>query len=233
MHLRTIILTTLLALTFPLDIANAQFFRKKPEAIQSAAKDKPAQDVSLNNLKDAPPAPVLACTGPFAKDTSHARLITEFGEPNVVFKEVEGAEGSKEKATVIFDDNPTKRVVFYWDDMKARTKPKKIVITAPSTWLGPNGIRNGLPVKDLETINGGTFSIKGFGGIGSGGVSGLKGKLADVSGGCKLAIHFEPGIANPLPPKFAAITGNLIVSSSNSLMRRARPQVSDWSVIYP
>ena len=233
MHSRTIILTALFTLTVPFNIAHAQLFGKKQDNIQSVAKERPAQDTSLNNLKDAPPAPVLTCIGPFAKDTSHTRLVTEFGERNVAFKDVEGAEGIKQKATVIFEDDPTKRVVIYWDDMKARTTPKRIVITAPSTWLGPNGIRNGLPVKDLETINGGTFSIKGFGGIGSGGVSGLKGKLADVSGGCKLAIHFEPGIANPLPPKFAAITGNLIVSSSNSLMRRARPQVSDWSVIYP
>lgn len=233
MRSRIIIMTTLLAVTFPLNIANAQFFRKKQETIQSAVTDKPAQDVSLNNLKDAPPAPVLACTGPFAKDSSHTRLVTEFGERNVTFKDVEGAEGIKQKATVIFDDDPTKRVVIYWDDIKTRTKPTKIAISSPSTWLGPNGIRNGLPVKDLEKINGGSFSIKGFGGIGGGGVSGLKGKLADVSGGCKLVIHFEPGIANPLPPKFAAITGNLIVPSSNSLMRRARPQVSDWSIVYP
>jgi hypothetical protein len=233
MHSRIIILSTLLALTCPLNISHAQFFRKKPETSQSAAKDKPAQDVSLNNLKDAPPAPVLACIGPFAKDTSHARLITEFGERNVTFRDVEGTEGIKQKATVVFDDDPTRRLIIYWDDMKARTKPNKIVIPAPSTWLGPNGIRNGLPVKDLEKINGGAFTIKGFGGIGSGGVSGLKGKFADVPGGCKLVVHFEPGIANPLPPKFAAITGNLIVPSSNSLMRRARAQVSDWSVVYP
>jgi hypothetical protein len=34
---------------------------------------------------------------------------------------------------------------------------------------------------------------------------------------------FEPGIANPLPPKFAAITGDNEVVSPNPLMRRAAP----------
>lgn len=232
MQLRMLILTALFALS-SYD-AHAQLFGKKQDGAQAVAKSKPAQDTSLNNLRDAPPASVLACAGPFAKDTSHTRLISEFGERNVTFKDVvEGAEGIKQKATVIFDDDPTKRVVIYWDDIKTRTKPTKIVISTPSTWLGPSRIRNGLPVKDLEKINGGSFSIKGFGGIGSGGVSGLKGKLADVPGGCKLVIHFEPGIASPLPPKFAAITGNLIILSSNSVMRRARPQVTDWSIVYP
>lgn len=230
MQLRILILTALFALS-SYD-AHAQFFRQKQDSVHVIAKNKPTQDTSLNNLQEAPPASVLACTGPFAKDTSHARLVSEFGERNVAFKDVEGAEGIKQKATVIFDDDPTKRIAIYWDDVKARTKPTKIVIIAPSTWLGPSGIRNGLPVKDLEKINGGSFTIKGFGGIGSGGVSGLKGKLADIPGGCKLVIHFEPGIANPLPAKFAAITGNLVVPSSNSLMRRARPQVSDWSIVY-
>ena len=232
MQLRMLILAALFAAS-SLSDGHAQLFGKKPDDVQAIAKRKSAQDTSLSNLKDAPLASVLACAGPFAKDTNHARMVREFGERNVAFKEVEGAEGIKQKATVVFDDDPTKRVVVYWDDIKTRTRPTRIVISAPSTWLGPSGIRNGLPIKDLEKINGGSFSIKGFGGIGSGGVSGLKGKLADVPGGCKLMIHFEPGIANPLPPKFAAITGNLIVPSSNSLMRRARPQVNDWSIVYP
>ncbi len=232
MQLRMLILTALFALS-SYD-AHAQLFGKKQDTSQALAKGTPSRDTSLNTPHDASPASVLACAGPFAKDTSHARLISEFGERNVVFRDVaEGAEGIKKQATVVFDDDPTKRIVIYWDDIKTRTKPTKIVVSAPSTWLGPNGIRNGLPAKDLEKINGGSFSIKGFGGIGSGGVSGLKGKLADVPGGCKLGIHFEPGIANPLPPKFAPITGNLVVSSSNSLMRRARPQVTDWSIVYP
>jgi hypothetical protein len=45
-------------------------------------------------------------------------------------------------------------------------------------------------------------------------------------------VRFEPGVANPLPPKFAAITGDKEVASSNPLMRRARPQVSEWTVNY-
>jgi hypothetical protein len=41
---------------------------------------------------------------------------------------------------------------------------------------------------------------------------------------------FEPGVANPLPPELAAITGDKEVVSPNPLMRRARPQVSQRTV---
>lgn len=232
MHLRLIRLAALLALVFPVHDATARSPRKTQDTAPPTAKEAPAQDTSLNNLKDAPSAPVLACAGPFAKDTNHARLVTEFGARNVEFKDVEGTDSVKQKASVIFDADPTKRMVFYWDDIKSRTKLTRIVIDAPSTWLGPGGIRNGLPLKELEKINGGAFSIKGFGGVGGGDVSGLKGPLADISGDCKLAIRFEPGIANPLPPRYAAITGDVVVPSTNVTMRRVRAQVSEWSLNY-
>ena len=38
----------------------------------------------------------------------------------MTFKDVDGAEGSKEKATVLFDDDPTKRIVVFWHDEKNR-----------------------------------------------------------------------------------------------------------------
>lgn len=102
-----LILATLVALSS--HDAHAQLFGQKQDTPQALVKNKPAQDTSLNSLHDAPPASVLACAGPLAKDTSHARLIGEFGERNVVFKDV--AEGINKQATVIFDDDPTRRVV--------------------------------------------------------------------------------------------------------------------------
>ncbi|CAN0451549.1 unnamed protein product, partial [Phaeothamnion confervicola] len=86
----------------------------------------------------------IACDGPFAKDTSHAKLITAFGAKNVIFKEVDGAEGSKDKATVLFDDDPTHRVVVFWHDDKNRARPRMVNVSAPSLWIGPGGIGNGM-----------------------------------------------------------------------------------------
>ncbi|MFX6499078.1 hypothetical protein ABTG19_19110, partial [Acinetobacter baumannii] len=80
----------------------------------------------------------------FAKDATHAKLVTEFGTKHVAFKDVEVTSGVLTKATVIFDDDPTRRLVIYWKDDKTRSRPASIVVEAPSTWTGPGGVRNGL-----------------------------------------------------------------------------------------
>jgi hypothetical protein len=186
----------------------------------------------LQNSLPAQPKQELACAGVFAKDTTHAKLTAEFGAKNVVFKEIDGAEGTKDKATVLFDEDPTRRAVVYWNDDKIKRNPRSILIGAPSTWVGPGGIHNGLPLQEVEKLNGGAFKLNGFGWEGGGFVSGFKGALATAPGGCTLTVRFEPGIANPLPAKFAGITGDKEVLSSNPLMRRARPQISEWTVNY-
>lgn len=191
-----------------------------------------AQDTSLNNLKDAPKAPVLACEGPFAKDTTHDKLVTAFGAKNVTFKDVDVTNNVLTKATVLFDSDPTRRLVVFWRDNKARSKPLSITVEAPSTWTGPGGARNGLTLKDIEKLNGGRFSVTGFGGVGGGEVSKLGGRFVDLPGDCTLKLRFEPGIANPLPPRFASVTGDVLIASTNLILRRVRPQIVQWSINY-
>jgi len=206
----------------------------KPAARPDPSRE-PIQNDQPGLLQDSlPESPklILACSGVFGRDTSHAKLVAEFGVKSVVFKEIDGQEGTRDKATVLFDDDPTRRAVVYWRDLNAKAHPSRIEISAPSTWAGPGGIRNGLPLKEVEKLNGAAFMLNGFGWEGSGFVPVFKGALAAPPGGCTLTARFEPGIANPLPPKFAAITGDKEVASSNPLMRRARPQLSEWTVNY-
>jgi hypothetical protein len=173
----------------------------------------------------------LACDGPFAKDASHAKLVTAFGLKNVAWKDVDGAEGSKEKATVLFDDDPTKRIVVYWHDEQARARPSMVSVGAPSLWVGPGGIGNGMKLTDVEKLNGKPFKLAGFDWGGGGLVRELDGKLRPS--GCNLVIRFEPGIANPLPARYAEITGDKLIVSNNKLLRRTRAQVSEWGIGYP
>jgi hypothetical protein len=235
MHLRMANLGTLLVLLAAFSASDALIAEKAlaRKAEKPAKPSEPlAQDTPLNTLKDAPKPPSLACEGPFAKDTTHAKLVTEFGAKHVAFKDVELSSNVLTKASVVFDEDPTKRVVVFWKDEKTRSKPASISIEAPSTWTGPGGVRNGLTLKDLEKANGTGFSVTGFGGINGGVVSGLKGPFVDLPGDCTLKIKFEPGIANPLPPRFASVTGDQSIASKNLVLRRVRPQVSQWSVNY-
>jgi len=158
------------------------------EAAKKSAKpaEPMAQDTSLNNLKDAPAAPALACDGPFAKDTTHDKLVAAFGAKNVAFKEVEVTSNVLTKATVLFDADPPRRIVVFWKDEKTRTRPMAASIEAPSTWTGPGGVRNGLMLRELEKLNGGGFSVTGFGGIGGGEASKLGGPFVNLPGGCTL-----------------------------------------------
>jgi len=206
----------------------------RAEAAQKAAKpaEPLAQDTSLNNVKDAPKAPSLACGGPFAKDTTHDKLAMEFGVKNVAFKDIELASNVLTKATILFDTDPTRRLVVFWKDDKTRANPSEISIEAPSTWTGPGGVRNGLTLRDIEKLNGGHFSVTGFGGIGGGEASKLGGSLVNLPGDCTLKIRFEPGIASPLPPRFASVTGDVQIASTNLILRRVRPQVAQWSINY-
>lgn len=175
----------------------------------------------------------VACEGPFAKDTTHAKLVTAFGAQNVTFKTVDGAEGATERATVLFDADPTHRIVVFWHDEKSRAKPSMITISAPSLWIGPGGIGNGMKLTDVEKLNGKPFKMAGFDWDGGGFIRDLDGKLKGLPGGCNLVVRFEPGIANPLPAKYAEITGDKTILSSNRTLRRVRPQVSEWSLGYP
>jgi hypothetical protein len=215
--MRTVILVAALVAACPV---HAQ------TAAQPAAAD--TQDNYQQQKRDT-----LACDGPFARDSSHAKLVTTFGAKNVTFKEVDGAEGSKEKATVVFDDDPTKRVVVFWHDAKNRAKPSMINVSAPSLWIGPGGVGNGMKLTDVEKLNGKPFKLAGFDWDGGGFVRELEPKLRTPGGGCNLTIRFEPGIANPLPARYAEITGDKLIVSNNKLLRRTRAQVSEWSIGYP
>lgn len=202
-----------------------------PSATAQTAAPPAAADTQDNlqpQKRDA-----IGCDGAFAKDASHAKLVAAFGAKSVTFKEVDAAEGSKEKATVLFDDDPTRRIVVYWHDDKNRARPSTISVSAPSLWVGPGGIGNGMKLSDVEKKNGKPFKLAGFDWGGGGFVRELDGKLKPTAGGCNLIIRFEPGIANPLPARYAEITGDKTVVSSNKLLRRTRAQVSEWGIGYP
>lgn len=187
---------------------------------------------SFAQAQDAAQPDKLNCDGPFAKDSSHARLISAFGPKNVTFEDVDGAEGAKEKASVLFAGEPTRRVEIVWHDGGKRARPASIRIRTPSQWVGPLAIAAGLTATQVEKINGKAFPINGFGWDGGGFAGSFDGKLAALPGGCRLTLRFEPTIANPLPARYAPIIGDKKIPSSNALMRRSKPMLSEWSVGY-
>src|SRR5262249_6505275 len=86
---------------------------------------------------------VVACSGPFAKDSSHLELTTAFNSKNVTFADVEAADGTKVPASILFSNDPKRRLEVWWSDRNHLSEIHLIVIGGQSTWTAPDGLRLG------------------------------------------------------------------------------------------
>jgi hypothetical protein len=177
------------------------------------------------------PTTAVACSGPFAKDSSHLKLSMFFDSKNITFTDVE-ASGSKVPASVLFPNDPKRRLEVWWSNITARKDIHLIVIGGQSTWAAPGGLRLGQTLEQVEKLNHKPFKLKGFDkdGIATG-TDWDGGALVTVAGGCKA------GVSLRADAKASAITiGALSVdeeySSSDSAIRAAKPTVSEILIGY-
>lgn len=176
-----------------------------------------------------PPQP-LACAGPFAKESSRAKLVAAFGAAHVSDEEIAGAEGETEKVTVLFAGDPARRIEVFWVDAEARARPATIAVKAAG-WTGPEGIRTGMALADVARRNGAQFKVNGFGWDYGGYAADLKGRLAGLPGGCSLLLRFAPGV-DLSAQTFRPIVGDKKIASDNALLLSAGPTLSEWSISY-
>src|SRR5215216_1088966 len=102
----------------------------RQQAQPAAPKKRPANDDAAPD-GDAPaqpkPAPkpaagnVLTCGGVFGKDSTHLKLATKFDSRNVVFGDVEGPDGGKIKASILFPNDPKRRLEVVWNNDASRS----------------------------------------------------------------------------------------------------------------
>jgi hypothetical protein len=59
-------------------------------------------------------AHVVACSGTFAKDSSHLKLAMFFDSKNITFTDVAASDGSKVPASVLFPNDPKRRLEVWW-----------------------------------------------------------------------------------------------------------------------
>ena len=141
----------------------------------------------------APTGQTVACRDAFAKDSSHVKLATVFGAQNVAWDDVDGPEGSKLKATVLFPNDPKRRLEVVWTKPDARTDTQLIAINGQSTWAAPKGLKLGMTLAAVEKLNGKPFRLTGFEKDTGGTVQSWDaGALAELPGGCKVSLRFEP-----------------------------------------
>ncbi|MGA2894189.1 MAG: hypothetical protein ABSE22_15090 [Xanthobacteraceae bacterium] len=180
----------------------------------------------------SPGAQVIACVGAFSKDSSHLRLAMTFDSKNITFTDVDSSAGTKVPASVLYPNDPKRRLEVWWADPAGRRQTYLIVINGHSTWVGPGGLRLGLTLEQLEKLNHKPFKLKGFDKDGVATISDWDGgALATLPGDCKsgVSLHADPKAS---ADAIGAAPAAQEFSSSDADIRAAKPTVSEVLIGY-
>ena len=196
-------------------------------AMRTAAAPHPAEP------KLPPPgAHVVACTGIFSQNSNALRLAMTFDYKNVTFGDVDADGGAKVKASIVFPNDPKRRLEVWWSNPAERSGTYLIDIKGKSTWGAPEGMRLGLSLMQMEKLNKKPFKLKGFDKNGVATVSDWDGgALASLPGGCKSGVNLT---ADPKASADAvsAMSADKEYSSSDPAMRSVKPAVSEILIGY-
>ncbi|MFM5929468.1 MAG: hypothetical protein ACKOPQ_01015 [Novosphingobium sp.] len=169
----------------------------------------------------------VTCTTPIGPAESAASLKKRFGLAAKI-EEVYLAEGQTQKAVVLFDSQPEKRMeVLYWDDAMRQV--------ATVRWDGARYSLAGLKVGDgiaaITKANGKPFTFFGFDWDYGGWTNMGKGKLDALPGGCSASIRLDPPANAENMPN--ALIGDRKVKSTDPLLARFPPRISSLSIDWP
>jgi hypothetical protein len=192
-------------------------------AIEPGAAARPARAAKPN---------IIACSGVFAKDSSHTKLASAFQSRNVSSTQVDNNVGGKATASVIYAKDPKRRLEVWWSKSASRSDTHLIVINGQSDWIAPGELHLGLTLAELEKLNGKAFKLSGFDRDHVATLSDWDGgTLSALAGGCKVGISLR---ADPKTPAAAlsALPADRAFASSDASLRAANPTVSEILVAY-
>ena len=175
---------------------------------------------------------IVACSGVFAKDSSHAKLASAFQSRNVAFTQVDASSGAKVMASVLYAKDPKRRLEVWWSKPASRSDTHLIVINGQSDWIAPGELHLGLTLAELEKLNGKPFKLSGFDKDRVATLSDWNGgQLATLAGGCKVGISVR---ADPkaTASTVSSLTADRSFTSSDTALRAANPTVSEILVAY-
>jgi hypothetical protein len=206
----------------------------KPPQPAAAPAPAPHKSQSAQVAKRNEPSRVVVCgDGVFAKDSSHLKLAEVFESQNITYGEVDGPQGTKLMASVLYPKDPKRRLEVLWQNEATRSDLQVISINGQSTWIAPKGLKLGLPLVMLEKLNGRPFKLAGFDWDYGGAVRDwMGGALSVLPGGCNMGMTLAPD------PKVSAetrsqVSGDKEFLSSDPMMRLANPTVEEITIGYP
>jgi len=210
--------------------------RKKPaaETPAPANADTPDGDAAAHAKPAPKPAAstVLTCGGVFAKDSTHLKIAIKYDSKNVVFGDVDGPDGSKIKASVLFPNEPKRRLEVVWSNDASRSDVSVIAINGKSQWVAPKGLKLGLSLSALQKANGKPFKLGGFGADGLASVAGWDGgALSSLPGGCKVGIRLAADSKASADAR-SAVSGDKEFSSDDASVLALKPAVAEILIGY-
>jgi hypothetical protein len=173
----------------------------------------------------AEPARVITCSAPFGKEASHLKLAQRFDSRNITYTEVDGPDGSKMRASVLYPNDPKRRLELVWQNEASRSVTHLIVINGQSTWAGPKGVRLGLTLAALEKINGKPFKMSGFDQPDGGSVTDWQGGALDSLPGCRMGLRLAADAKAPEAARSEAAGKELM--SSDAPIKAVKPVVAE------
>lgn len=197
------------------------------------AQGAPAKNAPAPRFDDG----ILSCLGPFAEDATVADLEAAFGPANVVRADVYVAEGFSEPGTVVFPDDPARRIEILWDDPETQSGIANVLLYEGTTWrvAVADGLTIGIgdTLEDLELVNGAPFSLQGFGwDYGGYAFSFENGRIGTVPGGCLAQPRLDMSRTAD-PDATLPVSGEQVLSSDDPAVRAVAPFVWQLSLGWP
>jgi hypothetical protein len=164
--------------------------KRRPLFLLMAALLAPFAHAQVNDWLIVPGQRV----GPITAATTRAQLDGLFGRENVHDGNFAGPD-VPEAATIVLGEDPSAGLAVTWD----RERPATIRIcfgspAGPCKWRTASGIRIGLPIRELEKLNGKSFQLTGYASLGAGVVTSWRhGQLEEDPSACgELEVRLTP-----------------------------------------
>lgn len=128
-----------------------------------------AQSVSDAGAAPSQAQPTFILTTPqnnvtlvISRDTDESALVKTLGKANVQRKAIGTGEGETEPGTVIYSGKTDREISIIWSDRKNNRYPDTVNIWGPkSRWRTAKGLHTGMPLVELQKLNGKPFTMSG------------------------------------------------------------------------
>jgi hypothetical protein len=173
----------------------------------------------------------LTCGGVFDRDSDYRRIEQVFGAANLRNEAIDAAEGETQQATILYPDDPQRRLEIFWADAASKRRPATIRTREEGSRWRVAGIGIGSSLPDVAGINGRPFKLSGFGWDYGGLVLDWSGGTLATPGApdCRIQVTFSP--TGPTPDRLMGDGAE--ISSDDPDLVASQPAVAEIGIGWP